>query len=176
MVTENLPCVECCSLDLTCCHNPQILWTLEEVDNLFSNHPEVFENIALFKGEIVGTLYLIRLDDKTKTSVNLEYCSMYDNDNRRCMVYDSRPNICKTYGDPKYAPCPYDGYKEGELLNLVKSNPKLADEMHRMVGNNPQNYLEDFIKPWAERFIASKDTEEYYTWWENLPEANFIRN
>lgn len=179
-VPDDLPCVECCALDLTCCQNPQILWTMEEIDNLYSNHPEAFEGLALFKGEVPGTMYALRVskDDVDETnSVKIEYCSMYDVDNRRCSVYDSRPIVCRTYGDEKYAACPYKEYTgEGDLLELLKRDRDKANALHRIAQTNSIKYLEDFIFPWVKRFEASKETNpEWFEWWENLPEPNFIR-
>jgi Fe-S-cluster containining protein len=179
-IEMDLPCVECGMLDLTCCKNPQIVWDMEEMDKLYSNYPEIFSKVSIFKGEIPGTVYLIKVkteDIDDTNSVNIDYCSMYDEDNRRCSVYDCRPNVCKTYGDPKYASCPYENYKEeGELTDLLVHNKDLAENLHKIAPTNPGVYIQDFVLPWIERFEESKkESHEYYDWWEKLPEPNFIR-
>lgn len=182
MKTEELelPCVECCMQDLSCCKNPQIVWTLEEMDNLYANFPEAFKDITIGKGEIPGTMYLIRIpkdDIDAQNNVRIEYCAMYDVDNRRCGVYSARPSVCRTYGDPEYATCPYTDYREqGALEALARFDIKLADKLHSLAPTNPENYLRDFITPWVERFdAAKKDHPEYWEYWEKLPTLNFKR-
>ena len=178
----DLPCVECCSMDLTCCKNPQILWNMEEVDSLFTMHgpdSEIMQNLTITKGEQEGTVYLMRInpDDISGNSIVVDYCAMYDQDNRRCSVYNERPVVCKTYGDPKYATCPYTDYrKEGALVDLVKNNKELSERLHTIVPSNPVNLYQDYFKPWGERFQESKKTNpEWFEWWEKLPTANFVR-
>lgn len=179
-IKDNLPCVECCNMDESCCRNPQITWTMTELDNLVSVHgTEILEDKALFKGELPGLVYIIKMDQentKDGDSVHLDYCAFYDIDNRRCSVYHQRPVVCATYGDPEYNECPYQAFansEPGTLTDFIVNNREVAGQMHKTAVSHPQKFAQDFIIPFVESFEASDP--EYNEWWESLPEANFIR-
>jgi Fe-S-cluster containining protein len=160
------------------------LWTLEELDNVVGEYPDILENrnINIFKGDMPGLVYLISIVaddvDKSTNSLSLDYCSMYDVDNRRCLVYNHRPDVCKTYGDQKYASCPYENYTEdGSLTEALMNNKEYIEGLHSTAPSQPLNFLKDYAEPWLERFEHSKiETPEYYEWWQELPELNFIRS
>ncbi len=175
---KNFPCGKCCELDLSCCHNPQITWNIEEFDNLVTARPEILQEIVILKAEMPGLIYI--LDKETTSnpdannSIGLNYCKFYDTDKNCCDVYEHRPAVCKTYGDPKYNSCPYEGFSANELQELNTRDSELATRMHKTAGNNPEVFGNEFILPFVERFLASDP--EYIKWWEGLPTANFVRN
>ncbi len=176
--TLKLPCAECCELDLTCCKNPQILFTMLELDNLINDNDSAMEGKILYKGEVPGTVYIINRPPDGVNNIVLDYCAFYSIETKNCSIYDHRPSVCSAYGNPKYNRCPYDEYTEpGELQKLNEDNPELAVSLHGTIGSNPEAYLEDFLKPWVEAFNNSKEENpEYYEFWEELPAPNFIRN
>ncbi len=175
---QKLPCEECGKLKLSCCKNPQILFTMMELDNIITTGVEKMQGKVLFKGEVPGTVYIINRPPEGVDTVSLDWCAFYDEDNQKCSIYEQRPNVCKTYGDPKYNRCPYDEYTEpGELQKLNEENPKLALSLHKTIGSNPEAYLEDYLRPWVEAFEKSKEKNpEYNEFWEGLPTPNFIRD
>ncbi len=174
----NLPCKECCKLDLSCCSNPQILFTLEEIDEIFTHNEKAMEGKTFFKGEIPGMVYILNRPPKDVSTIVLDYCAFYDTEKKNCSIYDQRPNICKTYGDPKYNSCPYDEYREpGALAKLKETDPELAETLHGTANNNTELYIKDFVTPFVERMKKSeKDNPEYMEFWNSLPTPNFIRN
>lgn len=179
MQSSNLPCVECCNLDLTCCRNPQILWTMEEIDELVEQFPDALKRKTFVKGEVPGMAYILIKPSKRDLELgetHIDSCAFYDEDNRRCSIYQARPNVCKTFGDPKYATCPYDGLTETDLIELLKMPNKYAEKMHILADSQPENYFVDFILPWSERFNNSKEKNpEWFEWWENLPLVDWTR-
>jgi hypothetical protein len=94
-------------------------------------------------------------------------------ENQKCSVYEHRPNICSTYGDPKYNACPYEGLSDDELVALVDKDPEKALALHKTAFTDPLTYGNDFIMPFVDSFMASDP--EYMTWWEKLPKSNFVR-
>lgn len=179
MKSLNLPCAACCNLDLTCCRNPQILWTMEEIDELVEQFPDALKDKTFVKGDVPGTAYILfrpSEQDLESGETRVDNCVFYDEDNRRCSIYQARPNVCKTFGDPKYASCPYEDLTETDLLELLKMPNNYADKMHALANTQPENYLADFILPWVKRFDESKKKNpEWFEWWENLPVVNWTR-
>ncbi len=170
-----LPCEECTSLDLTCCFNPQILFTMVELDEVITHWPDLMKDKAIFQGEIPGTMYVLNRPPEGVDTIKLDYCSFYDPETGRCKIYDQRPSVCSTYGDPKYNDCPYKDYTEpGELTKLKKEDPELAESLHMTSTSYPEAYAKDFIEPFVEAFKISDP--EYMKFWEKLPRPNFIRN
>ncbi len=169
-----LPCEECTSLKLSCCHNPQILFNIVEVDEVITHHPEAMEDKVLFQGEIPGTFYILNRPPEGVDTIGLDHCSFYDPDAGRCKIYDQRPSVCKTYGDPKYNDCPYKDYAEpGQITKLLKDDPELADSLHLTANSFPEAYAKDYIEPFLESFQISDS--EYMEFWEKSPRPNFIR-
>jgi len=177
MLTDyNLPCDACCHAGLSCCHNPQITWTMQEFDDLITEYGEkIMAGVQIYKAEIPGMIYLIRVNPEVDNA-RLDYCAFYNPDNFNCSVYDKRPIVCQTYGDPKYNECPYDGLKEEELKDLAENEPKKAMTMHKEAKSNYANFTNDIIIPWLKAWEEAKEEHpEYSKWWESLPTANFIR-
>ncbi len=175
---DNLPCVECCNMDESCCRNPQIAWTIIELDELVSSFgPEILEGRTIFKAEFPGGIYIIDKPPEDTPEVEIKYCTFYDQDNRRCSIYENRPAVCKTYGDPKYNCCPFQDFTtEGDLTSFLIKNPGASAAMHKSARSNTGNYLNDFLLPFVEKFMESeKENPEYMEWWRKLPEANFTR-
>jgi Fe-S-cluster containining protein len=134
------------------------------------------KGVFIFKGEVPGMVYLIRVNPDMD-NVRLDYCAFYDPDKNNCSVYEKRPMVCQTYGDPKYNTCPYDGLTEEELSEMISNSPETAKEMHREAKSEPIAYAKEFIIPWVKAWEkAEKENPEYEEWWEGLPAANFIRN
>jgi len=176
---RKLPCEECCKIKETCCRNPQILWNIEELDDMISEYGiKTLKGKAVFKGEIPGHVYLIEVDaDNHEKEITLDYCSFYDKEKENCSVYNRRPSVCRTYGDPKYNSCPFEAFGEspvGTLTEFAMANPEVVGKMHLTAGQHPMEFMEDFIQPFVERFLQSNP--EYINWWEGLPRANFKRN
>ena len=177
MITDReLPCEACCNNNLSCCHNPQILWTMQEMDDLVTARGmDILKGIHMYKGEVPGMLYLIRVNPNLDNA-RLEYCAFYDPDKNNCSVYEHRPAVCATYGDPKYNQCPYDGMTEDQLKDLAENHLEEAEQMHRDAISDPIQYTQDYIEPWLKAWEEAKKTNpEYNQWWEKLPTANFIR-
>ena len=100
-------------------------------------------------------------------------CAFYDEDNKRCTIYEARPIVCKTYGDPDYNVCPYQDFKPGELTELVRIDPEKAEQLHKTAASNPARFMHDFVMPYIEAFQNSNP--EYMSFWKSLPHPNFIR-
>jgi len=146
-----------------------------EIDNIITKDVNILEGKVILKGEIPGMAYIINRPPTGVTKLKLDYCAFYDVEKENCSIYEDRPNICKTYGDPKYNSCPYENYSEpGALTKLLDDDPGLAQSLHVTAVTNEQAYLNDFIDPFVEAFKNSD--QEYMTWWESLPAPNFIRN
>jgi Fe-S-cluster containining protein len=149
-----------------------------ELDQLISEHgPDIMKDRVIFQGEFPGAVYIIDRPEEGVTDVRLDYCTFYDQDNRRCSVYKSRPDICKTYGDPKYNCCPFEDFtEEGSLTKFLIENPNASRILHRDACSDPVAYNRDFVLPFVEGFRESrKENPEWWEWWESLTEANFIR-
>ncbi len=175
-MNKDLPCKACCKTNNSCCHNPQILWTMQEMDNLVTEHGmEILEGIHMFQGEIPGMIYLIRVNPNI-SEAKLDYCAFYDPDTMGCSVYGKRPIVCQTYGDPEYNECPYDGMTDDEIIELAEKDPETMMQKHADAKSFPEKYYQDFIDPWIKAWEQAKTTNpEYSEWWEKLPQANFIR-
>ncbi len=173
-----LPCEECCKLDLSCCKNPQIIFKLTDVDAIFEEDETVMDGKIFMRGEIPGTVYIINRPPDGVSTIVLDYCAFYDSTAERCTIYKNRPDVCKTYGDPKYSSCPYEDYSApGELTKLKEEQPDLAETLHISANSNPGIFAEEFINPYVEAFERSqKENPEYMKFWESLPEPNFIRD
>ncbi len=172
---DNLPCQECTSLNQSCCLNPQILFSMVEIDEIFTHQPKAMEGKILYKGEIPGMVYILNRPPEGVDTIALECCTFYNQIEGKCSIYDLRPTVCKIYGDPKYMECPYKDYTNpGELTELVKTNPDLATSLHTTSNNDIDKFTKDFIDPWIERFMNSDP--KYLEFWKKLPNPNFIRN
>ncbi len=168
-----LPCEECASLELTCCHNPRILFSVVELDKVITHYPKMMEGKVLFRGEIPGWVYILNKPPEGVRTVGLDYCSFYDADKGRCSIYEQRPAVCKTYGDPKYNECPYEDYAEpGQLTQLKKDNPELSMELHNTAKSDPEAFFDDYVDPFA-KALGNSDPK-YMEFWESLTRPNFI--
>lgn len=176
---NNFPCGTCCSLDMSCCSNPQIIWSMTELDALVTAHTNIFDNVIMFKAEMPGFIYLIDkniITNRTSDDIKIDNCAFYDVEAKRCSIYDYRPFVCSSYGNKKYNACPYEGMSDDALTDLIKNNKELAKEMHKTSTSFPDNILEDYIGPYMESFLASEDTNpEYMELWNNLPTTNFSK-
>lgn len=177
---KRFPCGKCCELDMSCCHNPQITWTMSEFDEVVTASPEVLKEVVLFKGELPGLIYVINkaqvLEADETNSVKIDYCHFYDTEKKCCSIYDLRPAVCSTYGDPKYNACPYDGMSEDALEELVRRDPEGASAMHKTAGSDPIAFGRDHVIPYVKAFKETvKEHPEYMEVWEKLPQSNFIR-
>jgi hypothetical protein len=150
-----------------------------ELDDLVTKEgPDILNNRFITKGEVPGCVYIIDIPEEGATSMRYDYCTFYDQDNRRCSVYESRPKVCSTYGEGIYADCPFKDFtKEGELTEFLIQNKSMSVVMHKNAGTNPVKYLEDITRPFVNSFYESiKEHPEYKVWWDGLPEVNFIKD
>ncbi len=175
---KKLPCEECTKLNLSCCNNPQILFSMTDIDNIITEDEEAMSGKIILKGEIPGMVYIIHRPPDGVQDIKLDYCAFFDVEKGQCSIYNNRPHVCTTYGNSKYNSCPYEDYTEpGELTKLNRENPELALSLHKTASSNPEAFWEDFLKPYTEAFINTKEKNpEYMEFWEKLPVSNFIRN
>jgi len=181
-MSNNLPCEKCRELDVSCCKNPQIVWTMVEVDELFSKYPTINDNneLVIAKAELPGTVYILRMNPQMtstvegiKNSIVIEYCSMYNPVENKCTVEDCKPQVCKSFGDPDYMACPFDGLNDDTLMELVRHEPDF-DKLHQTAETHPEKYLQEFVLPWLKAFDDTKEEHpEYMEWWESLSSPNF---
>lgn len=168
-----LPCGECCAQGVDCCQNPRILWTMAEASEVLGavKDTPLAEGLVIFKSkDVPGMVHILR---NPKDMTLMDHCAFWDYENKNCGVYEYRPSVCRVFGDRKYIPCPYDNYREpGAITELVKTNPKLANDLHNMMPDDPAAYARDYVVPWVEQFkLQPKEVQEY---WESLNTVNFI--
>jgi len=148
---SQFPCKTCCESGMSCCSNPQITWNIQEVDELINTNPEWLKKVVMYKAEMPGFVYLLDkeliLEYQQKSSTDdglyIDNCIFYDTKNNCCSVYDYRPEVCKNYGDPQYMACPYDGYTDEGLIELVKNHRDFASNLHQTSKNDSKKFMED---------------------------------
>jgi hypothetical protein len=146
------------------------------MDDLISNRGiDILKGMHIYKGEIPGYVYIIGVNPNIDQA-KLDYCSFFDPSKNKCKVYEDRPIVCQTYGDPKFNECPYSNMTNEELTTLAETDYTAAYQKHQNAKNNPINFWKEFIIPYLEAWEkAVDDKEEFIEWWEKLPTANFIR-
>ena len=175
------PCTTCCDNGYSCCRNPQITWSLSEIDDLFSARPDLIETVVIFKWELPGFVYAISKEalspDRIQNNeTSLDYCTFYDHSNNCCSIYEYRPKVCSTYGDPEYNACPYQDMSDFDLLDLIIKEPQVAHELHLTAESHPKKFLKDFILPYSKSFMDTQESNpEYYELWKGFPNVNFER-
>jgi Fe-S-cluster containining protein len=179
-----LPCDACNKANLSCCHNPQIAWNIQEFDDMISQYGmDVMEGKGIFRAEIPGHVYILAVNpditeaNEEENTIKLEYCDFFDPEKRNCTIYDKRPIVCETYGDPKYNECPYGEMTPEEVTELARTDWQKAYKMHTNAKSHSDVYMKDFVLPFLEAWKkAEDDKEEFVDWWYKLPTANFKRN
>jgi len=153
----NSMCKTCCKLALSCCQNPRIPWTMADLKRLTAENPLAMSDsrIGVFRGKVTGVVFIA--DETSNTA--LEKCVFFDEVKGLCRIYNQRPAVCRTYGDSRYNPCPYDGMDEEGLKELHRTDLEKCVELHNVV---PPKKAQDRLI--SEYFSDTLSSDERSLW------------
>ena len=75
-----------------------------------------------------------RLSKKGSSINDKDKCVFYDNG---CTIYNERPEICRDYGEKKYAQCPF---------NLLEAMPDSKEEQTRLTIASQERSIAHMVK------------------------------
>jgi len=167
-----LPCTTCCELDITCCKNPIVEWSMYEFTEFMYKNSKYLKKrlddntIVVKKISCIKSIVMINPNDT-------EYCAFYNKSEGKCSIYKYRPTICKSYGISRNNPCPYQDMNKKRLKKLLeKIGKQRCMNMHTQVSMNVdlQLYMKEHLVPRQKSFEnLSKENKKL---WEELQELD----
>ena len=115
---------ECCDVSTP--------FSLQDIKRIKKKHKKLLRGVKMVKSK-ADAYTLIKRGNKQ--------CVFLD-ENKRCKVYDDRPQICRDFGEKPYARCAYCGLSEiptdaDELRELARvSQLKSFETMAKMAGHS----------------------------------------
>lgn len=116
------PCKECIEKTGVGCCGTYPIMTYEEAAKIIYKYNDIINDLSINKISNNGVV----LYEKDKVTQNNEIhienviCPFLDKKEKRCLIYEDRPKICREYGN-SIAGCPYKGQ---EHINEIKPLPK----------------------------------------------------